>query len=272
MSLPTPNLTRGHEGLAPVGPTGAVGLMLFRNYLAYRQAWPLFLTGFLEPVFYLLAIGIGVGQMVEGFTFGGQTISYAAFVAPGMLAAAAMTGAILDSTFNCFFKLKYVKYYDQVLATPMTTGDVARGELAWCLLRGGIYATGFVAVMLAMGLIDSWWAVLVLPAALLIGAAFAAVGMALTTFMRSWQDFELVQLALLPMFLFSATFFPAAALGDTARAVVEVTPLYRGVVLCRELTTGALSSASLVSVCYLAVMAAVGLLVTRRRLDRLLLS
>ena len=96
--------------------------------------------------------------------------------------------------------------------------------------------------------------------------------MALTTFMRSWQDFEWVNLVLMPLFLFSATFFPVDALPTVARWVVEVTPLYRGVVLCRELTTGALSWASVVSVVYLVVMGAVGLAIARRRLDKLLLT
>ena len=126
--------------------------------------------------------------------------------------------------------------------------------------------------MVAMGLVSSWWAVLAVPAALLIGLGFGALGMALTTYMRTWQDFEWVTLAMMPLFLFSATFFPIDALPPVARWVVEVTPLYRGVVLCRELTTGALSWASLVSVVYLVVMGVVGLVVARRRLDKLLLT
>jgi hypothetical protein len=141
-----------------------------------------------------------------------------------------MNGAILDSTFNIFFKLKFEKLYDAILATPMRVVDVARGEITWALLRGGVYSAGFLGVMLAMGLIQSWWALLALPATLLIGYAFAGVGMALTTFMRTWQDFEYVQLAIMPMFLFSATFFPVDAFEGPLRWVVEATPLYRGVV------------------------------------------
>jgi lipooligosaccharide transport system permease protein len=209
--------------------------------------------------------------MIESFEFNGQTIAYAAFVAPGMLAASAMNGAVLDSTFSIFFKLKYEKLYDSVLATPMRTIDVAAGEISWALLRGGIYSTGFLLVMLTMGLVDSWWALLALPATLLIGFAFAGAGMALTTFMRSWQDFEYVQLAIIPMFLFSATFFPVTAFDGLLRWVVEATPLYRGVVLCRELTTGAVSLDSAISVLYLLLMGGVGLLIAGRRLDKLLL-
>ena len=209
---------------------------------------------------------------MTGFEFNGEQIPYAEFVAPGMLAASAMNGSLLDSTFNFFFKLKYNKLFDQMLATPLTTMDIARGELSWSLLRGGIYSAGFLLVMVAMGLVSSWWAVLAVPAALLIGLGFGALGMALTTYMRTWQDFEWVTLAMMPLFLFSATFFPIDALPPVAQWVVEVTPLYRGVVLCRELTTGALSWASLVSVVYLVVMGIVGLVIARRRLDKLLLT
>ena len=250
----------------------ATGLLVYRNFLAYRRAWYIFATGFLEPVLYLFSIGVGVGALVGDFSFNGQTVPYAEFVAPGMLAASAMNGSVLDSTFNFFFKLKYNKLFDQMLATPLTTLDIARGELSWSLLRGGTYSAGFLLVMLAMGLVSSWWAVLVVPAALLIGAAFGAVCMALTTWMRSWQDFELVTLATLPMFLFSATFFPVSAYPGVVRWVVEATPLYRGVVLCRELTTGAVTWDSAVSVVYLLVMVVVGLLLCRRRLDSLLLT
>lgn len=243
-----------------------------RNFTVYRSAWLIFLTGFLEPVFYLFSIGIGVGQLIEGFEFNGQVMIYAAFVAPGMLAASAMNGAILDSTFGIFFKLKYDKIYDGVLATPMRTVDIAVGELTWSLMRSGVYSGGFLAVMAAMGLVDSWWAVLAWPATWLIGFAFAGVGMALTTFMKSWQDFEYIQLAIIPMFLFSATFFPITAFDGVLRWAIEATPLYRGVTLCRELTTGALSWDSAVSVVYLLVMGAVGLAVASRRFDKLLLK
>jgi lipooligosaccharide transport system permease protein len=266
------NATLNSAVARPPGAREAVSLLVYRNFLAYRRAWTVFATGFLEPVFYLFSIGIGVGRIVHGFEFNGEPIDYREFVAPGMVAASAMNGALLDATFNFFFKLKYNKLFDQMLATPLSTLDVARGELSWSLLRGGLYSTAFVLVMLAMGLVGSWWAVLVVPAALLIGLAFGAVGMALTTFMRSWQDFEYVTLGMMPMFLFSATFFPVTAYPDWLRWVVECTPLYRGVVLCRELTTGVLSWESGVSVVYLVLMGLAGLLVVRRRLDSLLLT
>ena len=251
-------------------PTGRS--LVARNFNVHRRMWWIFATGFLEPVLYLFSIGVGVGKLIEGFEVDGQMISYAAFVAPAMLAASAMNGAIFDSTFGIFFKLRYEKLYDGVLATPMQPINIATGELMWCLLRSGAYSGGFLLVMLGMGLVESWWALLAWPATWLIGFAFAGAGMALTTFMKSWQDFEYVQLAIIPMFLFSATFFPVTAFEGWLRWVVEVTPLYRGVVLCRELTTGTVSWDSAVSVVYLAVMGGVGLVIVSRRLHKLLRS
>jgi lipooligosaccharide transport system permease protein len=256
----------------PLTPVQATRLLVLRNFITYRSAWKLFLTGFLEPVFYLFSIGVGVGQLIDSFTVNGEQVPYAAFVAPGMLAASAFNGALMDSTYNVFFKLKYDKLYDQMLATPLRTGDIARGEITWGLLRGSTYSAAFLLVMAAMGLVGSWWAVLALPAAILIAFAFSAVCMALTTWMTSWQDFDKITLAQLPLFLFSATFFPITAFDGVVRWVVEATPLYRGVVLCRELTTGALSPASAISVVYLLLMGLAGLWVVRRRLDKLLLT
>ncbi|NYJ75080.1 ABC transporter permease [Allobranchiibius huperziae] len=259
---------RGRE----LSRAAATGVLLYRNYLVYRRGWIIFLTGFLEPVLYLLSIGIGVGKLVHGFDVGGRSVPYADFVAPGMLAASAMNGAIFDTTFNVFFKLKYQKLYDQVLSTPRTTSDVARGEITWALLRGGIYSAAFLLVMLALGLVHSWWAVLALPAALLIGFGFGGIGMALTTWMRSWQDFEFITLGTLPLFLFSATFFPVSAFPEWLQWVVQCTPLYRGVVLCRELTTGQVGIGSMVSVVYLLVLGVIGTRIVSRRLSVLLLT
>lgn len=263
---------RSAAAARPPTPGAATGLLLQRNFLAYRSVWWVFASGFFEPVFYLLSIGVGVGALVAGFTFNGEHLPYAEFVAPGMVAASAMNGALLDATYNFYFKLRHEKLFDQVLATPLGTGDIARGELAWSLARGGLYAAAFLLIMAAMDLVHSWWAVLAVPAALLTGAAFGAVGMALTTYMRSFQDFDYITLGQLPLFLFSATFFPLSAFPGPVAVIVEATPLYRAVVLVRELTTGSVTAASAISVAYLIAFAALGLVVVRRRLDRLLLS
>ena len=256
----------------PLSRAGAARLLVTRSFIVYKKNWKLFLTGFFEPVFFLFSIGIGVGKLISTFEVNGEPIPYAEFVAPGMLAVSAFNGALMDSTFNVFFKLKYDKLYDQMLATPLTTGDIARGEIIWGQLRGSSYSVAFLLLMWALGMLHSWTAVLALPAVLLIGFAFSAVCMALTTWMTSWQDFDKIILLQLPLFLFSATFFPITAYDGWLRWVVELTPLYRGVVLCRELTLGQVGWESLASVVYLIVMGLIGMWVVRRRLDKLLLT
>ncbi len=258
-----------------ITPTAGTGMwrLIERNYRAYRSTWWVFVSGMLEPVLYLFSIGIGVGGLVGDFTLpDGSTVGYVEFVAPAMLATSAMNGAILDATYGVFFKLRYDKLYEGVLATPMRPVDVARGEIAWSLLRGAIYSAVFIAVMVIMGLVQSWWMLLALPATLLIGFAFAGAGMALTTWMTSWQDFEYVQLATVPMFLFSATFFPLSTYPDALQLFVQVTPLYQGVVLCRDLSLGTVGWDAAIAVCYLAVMGAVGLAIASRRVGTLLLK
>jgi lipooligosaccharide transport system permease protein len=248
-------------------------LLIERNLMVYRRGWLVIVSGFFEPLFYLLSIGLGIGALVGAVPLGdGRMIPYTAFVAPALLASSAMNGAIYDSTFNVFFKLKYAKTYDAILATPVGVGDVALGEIGWALIRGALYAGTFLLVMLAMGLVLSPWAILAFPAALLIGFAFAGVGMAATSFMRTWNDFELIQLVILPLFLFSATFYPVTTYPEPIRLLIELTPLYHGVDLVRGLTTGALEPGMVVHVAYLAGMGLVGLAITSRRLERLLLQ
>lgn len=247
-------------------------LMVERNLMVYRHDWWIVASGFFEPLFYLLSIGVGVGQLVGRVSTDAGAIPYAAFVAPAMLASSAMNGAIADSTYNLFFKIRYAKLYDVVLATPMRPLDVAAGEIAWAQLRGGLYSLAFLITMLAMGLVHSVWALLAVPAALLLGFAFAAVGMAVTTWMRSWQDFEYITLLIIPMFLFSATFFPISAYPEALQYVVAVTPLYQGVSLIRGLTLGDLDPWMLVSVAYLGLMAAGGLWLASRRIASRLLT
>jgi lipooligosaccharide transport system permease protein len=261
--LPAPVRARS-RGL---GGRGSVHL-IERHARAYRHAWLVLVSGIFEPLFYLLSIGVGLGELV-GPVAG---VSFTSFVAPALLASSSMNGAVFDSTFNVFFRLKYAKTYDAALATPMRSGDIALGEIGWALLRGGLYAAAFLVVMLAMGLVHSIWGIAALPAALLIGFAFAAAGMAATTFMRSWQDFEFVTLATLPMFLFSTTFFPLSVYPRAIQIVVECTPLYQGVALLRGLTLGQVGPGLLWHVLYLTLMGLAGLYIAGRRISRLLLS
>ncbi|WP_236793660.1 ABC transporter permease [Amycolatopsis sp. GM8] len=251
---------------------GRASKLVERSMLAYSRMWLVFVSGVLEPLFYLLAFQVGFGKLV-GEVAGpdGRPMSYVAFVAPALLASSAMNGAIFDSTFNVFFKFRYARTYDAMLATPIGPLDIAIGEIGWAVLRGGLYAVAFFGVMLAMGLVTSPWAVLLIPVAVLVAFAFAAIGMACVTFLRSPSQFDLINLALMPLFLFSTTFYPLTVYPEALRIVVQVFPLYHGIELMRQLSVGALSWGMLGHLAYLVVLAAVGVWGAARRISHLLL-
>jgi lipooligosaccharide transport system permease protein len=250
-------------------PRGTRAHLLFeRNLMVYRRAWLTIISGFFEPVFYLFSLGLGLGHYV-GPVHG---VKYAAFIAPGLLAASAMNGAVFDSTINVFWKLRYGKVYDAMLVTPIGPTDVALGETGWALFRGLLYSTGFIITAAALGLIHSWWGLLALPATVVIGYSFAGIGMAAATFLRSWQDFDLIQLVQLPMFLFSTTFYPLSVYPNAVQWVVRFSPLYHAIELVRTFTLGTVSAGTLVNAGYLLLLGTVGMLIARRRMAGLLLS
>ncbi|WP_232285558.1 ABC transporter permease [Saccharomonospora marina] len=269
--------SRPRRGLLPrVLPPGLYSghakAIIERSALSYSRGWLVFVSGLVEPLFYLLAFQIGFGRLVSAVTGpGGQPMSYVAFVAPALLAASAMNGAVFDSTFGVFFKFRYDRTYDAMLATPIGPFDIALGEIGWAVLRGGLYALAFFGVMTGMGLVVSPWALLLVPVALLVSFAFASVGMACATFLRSPSQFDFIQLAVVPMFLFSTTFYPLTVYPEALRVVVQCLPLYHGVELTRGLSVGVLDVSMLGHLAYLLVLAVVGLYGTSRRLHRLLL-
>jgi lipooligosaccharide transport system permease protein len=269
-TLSAPTLTLR---IVPPGMYAGRGhVVLERAFKVYRRGWMLIFSGFFEPLFYLFSLGTGLHALVGTVTGpGGHQISYSAFIAPALLASSAMNGAIYDSTMNVFFKMKYGKIYDGMLATSLGPMDVAIGEIAWALIRGGLYSAGFLVVMFVMGLTASMWALAMLPAALLIAFAFGAIGMAVTTYMKTIQDLDMVQVVILPMFLFSGTFYGLHVYPRWLQIVVECLPLNQGIELLRGLNAGVLDWGMLGHVAYFAVMAAVGVVVTSRRLDKLLL-
>jgi len=257
----------------PLMPGRAAGRLLERNFYVYRRMWTIVFSGFFEPLFYLFSIGVGIGKLVGDVVGpGGETIEYAAFVAPALLGASAMNGAIYESTMNLFFKLKYGKIYDAMLSTPMQPLDIAIGEIAWSLGRGALYASGFLVVMATMGLMPSMWGILALPAAVLIGFAFASCGMAATTYMRSWQDFDLVNMIILPLFLFSGTFYPLSVYPPVFQVFTRFSPLYHSVELIRALTLGIFDWSLAGHIAFLVAMGAVGATIASRRLAKLLLT
>ena len=245
------------------------GHLLFeRNLMVYRRAWMTIFSGFFEPLFYLFSLGLGLGHFV-GQVHG---VSYASYIAPALLASSAMNGALNEAMTNVFWKLRYEKTYDSILATPLGPTDVAVGETAWAQFRGALYATGFVVTAAALGLLHSWWAVLALPAAMVVGFGFAGIGIAASTFLRTWQDFEMVQIVLLPMFLFSATFYPLSVYPSAVQWFVRVSPLYHASTLIRSFTLGSVGWINLVNAAYLLVLGVGGILLARRRMAAMLLT
>jgi len=242
-----------------------------RNLLVYRRLWKIIFTGFFEPVFYLFSIGIGIGALVPEVTGpGGVTVDYTAFVAPALMATSAMNGSVMETTFNIFFKLKFGNVYEGILTTPMNPRDIAIGEIGWALFRGALYSIVFLVVMVLMGLTNDWWALLTIPGAVLIGFAFGSVGLAACTYMRSWQDFDLVSLVTMPLFLFSATFFPLDIYPPVIQQFARISPLYHGTEMLRAFALGVFDWSLAGHIAFLVVMGLIGARVASRRLDGLL--
>jgi lipooligosaccharide transport system permease protein len=220
----------------------------------------------------LLSFGFGLGALIGGVTDGaGNSVSYAAYIAPALLATSAMNGAIYDSTWNVFFKMHFGKLYQTMLATSLGTLDVALGEIGWALLRGLAYAMGFMVIMAPLGLIPSWWGILAIPGAVLVAFGFASIGMGITSYLKNFQQMNWVNFFMLPMFLFSGTFYPLSIYPDWLRMIIEALPLWQAIQLERDLTLGTVGWSTLAHVAYFAVMIVGGLYFTTKRLSALFL-
>ena len=212
----------------------AASRMLLRNATLYRRSWRRnLLPNFFEPLLYLLSLGFGLGLYI-GREIG--NVEYVRFIAPGLAAAAAMNGAIFEVTYNVFVKLRFAHLYDAVITTPLEPEDVALGELGWAVTRSLIYGMAFLLVMLALGYVQSPWAVAAPVAIALIGLAFATLGMIYTMLIPQIDLFSyFFTLVITPLFLFSGIFFPFENLPAAARWLGWLTPLHHGVELLRSL-------------------------------------
>jgi lipooligosaccharide transport system permease protein len=247
--------------------------VLLRNWLSFKSsAWIAVVSGFFEPVLYLLSFGYGIGELVGNISTSTGNISYAAYIAPGLLATSAMNGAMFDSTWNVFFKLNESRLYKAMLSTSLGPLDVALGEIAWALLRGGIYATAFTVVLAGLGLVTSWWALLAVPAAIIVAFGFASFGMAITSYMKSHHQMNFFEIFLLPMFLFSGAFYPLTVFPGWAQAIIKALPLGQGIELVTKAMAGNFGIGLLVNVAYFVVMICIGLFFTTKRLNALFMK
>jgi lipooligosaccharide transport system permease protein len=263
---------RGSGGVGALY-SGNFGAVIGRGLRATKSSnYVVVASGFFEPVFYLLSLGLGLGSYIGAVHDGGHVIPYAAYIAPGLLAVSAMNGAIYDSTWNVFFKMHFGKLYQGMLATSLGPLDVALGEIVLALLRGGLYAVAFMIVMQALGLNLAWTALLALPAVLLIAFGFASLGMAITSYLKTFQQMDWINFALLPMFLLSATFYPLSVYPVPIQWFIQALPLWQAVDMIRQLTTGYIEPSMVIHLVYYAALITFGLLFTTRRLRALFLD
>jgi lipooligosaccharide transport system permease protein len=206
----------------------------------YKRTWrSSIVTSFLIPVLYLAAMGVALGSLIDQHSHGVDGVSYVAFLAPGLLAGTAMQIGTNDSTYPVMGGIKWMRTYFAQLASPLSVYDVLLGHLAWIAARLAIVVTIYLGVMAAFGVVYSPWAVFALPAAVLTGMAFSAPISAYAATLDTDAPFTtLYRFAIIPLFLFSGTFFPVSQLPTWLQPVAYLTPLYHGVALCRDLTLG----------------------------------
>ncbi|MDT4939726.1 MAG: lipooligosaccharide transport system permease protein [Pseudonocardiales bacterium] len=250
-----------------------VASIVTRNLMVYRHTWALLLAEILEPVLYLGSVGLGIGELVGHVPgLGSPNVRYAEFVAPALLATAAMNGSMNETTFLMYGRLAIERIYQPILATPVGIAEIALGEAAWAVLRGTVVTTAFLAVIASLGLVHSPWVLLAVPGAALIGFAFSAAGVVVVTYLRGFADMQYIQLVMLPMFLFATTFYPLGVYPRPVQVVVECLPLYQCIELLRRPALGEVDAQLLVPVLYLLAMGAVSLAWAVRRMQRVLVQ
>jgi lipooligosaccharide transport system permease protein len=219
-----------------------------------------------EPVFFLAAMGVGLGSLVNARHSGRLGgLSYLDFVGPGLVAAAALQTAAFEATWPVLGAIKWHRTYHGMLAGPLSVADLVTGQLAWIGTSVALSAGTYLAVVAAFGAIHSAMAVLAFPAAVLCGVAFAAPVVAFAATAENDTGFSvLYRFVVVPLFLFSGTFFPITQLPRWMQYVAYATPLWHGVSLTRDLALGAASRDDLVHVAYLLLLLVVGVAAARR--------
>ena len=250
----------------------ASGRVWLRNWLVYRRLWHRSLAfGFLQPVLFLTAMGLGIGTLItrQGLTaFGG--VEYIDWLGPGLLAAMAMQTATFESTYPIMNKIMWGRNYEAMLSTPVSIRSILGGELAWTAFRIGTLASVFLVVLTLFGIPRSPAALLAIPFAVLVGVAFSACLIAFTATQKNDVGFSAIfRFVINPLFLFSGTFFPLTQLPDPVEWVPWLTPLFHGVELVRGSILGVLDpAAAAIHVGYLLVMFGIGAWLANRFLAK----
>lgn len=239
-----------------------------RDAQVFKKIWMgALMPSFVDPFFYLLALGIGLGAYIHGI----EGVSYREFIAPGLVASAAMYAASFESTFNVYMKLSHHHIYEAIVATPVEVKDLVIGEIAWAATRSLIYGSTFLLVITIFGVVTSPWAILIVPALVLGGLSFAVLGMGFSALVSKVDLYNYYfTLFVTPMFLFSGIFFPLSRLPAVLEGIAWFTPLFHVVRICRNLALGeSLPTAALDAVWLLVfsgLLIAVPIVALRRRL------
>jgi lipooligosaccharide transport system permease protein len=227
-----------------------------REARVFRRLWRgSVFSSFLSPLLFLAAMGVGLGTLIDQHSGGAGGVDYVAFVTPGLLAATAVMVAAGESLWPILGGIKWQRTMQAMVATPIGPNDVYRGHVIWAGMRTVISATAFVIVAAPLGGVISWWGILAIPAAALTATAFSAGLAAFAATQDSDLAFPLImRLGIIPLFLFSGTFFPISQLPAWVRPIAVCSPLWHGVELCRAATTGQGNLPALVA--HVAVLAA----------------
>ena len=207
-----------------------------RNARVFSKLWKgVLLPQFIDPLFYLVALGFGLGTYIASI----NGIPYRDFIAPGLIASAAMWSASFETTYNVYLRMNETRLYDAVLATPVEVPDLVAGDLAWSASRATVYGTSFLIIVTAFGLVGSPWAILIPPLVMIGGLCFSVIGYAFTALIPKIDLYSyFFTLGITPMFLFSGIFFPFERLPGWVEVVAWFTPLYHMVEITRGMATG----------------------------------
>jgi lipooligosaccharide transport system permease protein len=251
-------------------------LRAYEHWLAqYRRVWRGTIgTSLVNPILYVTALGVGLGTIVDQTQTTPGGVPYLDYVAPGLLAAAAMQTATIESSWPVMAAIKWSRVYHAMIATPLTERDAFVGHQLFVVTRVFTSAAAYLVVIAAFGAVESWWAILVVPVAVLIGTAFSMPMAALAARVEDDRTFVTIfRFLIVPMFLFSGTFFPISQLPLGFELVAYVTPIWHGVELCRMLTLGTVElGAALGSTAYLLAWSVIGFELARRSYRRRLLG